>query len=94
MAATTDHPFFDHEGPIPLAHMGGRAEEAENSAAAFSNAVRLGYRHLDIDLQATSDGVLVAHHDESLVRLTGRDAAVSDLTWAEVDELRLPDGQP
>lgn len=94
MGATTNHPFFDHHGPIPLAHMGGRGEEAENSAAAFANAVRLGYRHLDIDLQATSDGVLVAHHDESLERLTGRHATVAELTWAEVAELRLPDGQP
>ncbi len=94
MGATSRHPFFDHEGPIPLAHMGGRGEEAENSAAAFANAVRLGYRHLDIDLQATSDGVLVAHHDESLKRLTGRDAAVADLSWGEVAELRLPGGQP
>lgn len=94
MAATTDHPFFDHDGPIPLAHMGGRGEEAENSAAAFANASRLGYRHLDIDLQATSDGVLVAHHDETLERLTGRTEAVADLTWAEVSELELPGGQP
>lgn len=94
MAATIDHPFFHHDGPIPLAHMGGRGEEAENSAAAFANAVRLGYRHLDIDLQATSDGVLVAHHDESLERLTGLDAAVADLTWEQVSELRLPGGQP
>ncbi len=94
MGATSTHPFFDHEGPIPLAHMGGRGEEAENSAAAFANAVRLGYRHLDIDLQATSDGVLVAHHDESLKRLTDRNATMADLSWREVADLRLPDGQP
>ncbi len=94
MGATSTHPFFDHEGPIPLAHMGGRGEEAENSAAAFANAVRLGYRHLDIDLQATNDGVLVAHHDESLKRLTDRNATMADLSWREVADLRLPDDQP
>ena len=94
MAATTDHPFFDHDGPIPLAHQGGGGEETENSPAAFANAARLGYRHLDIDLQATSDGVLVAHHDDTLERLFGLPDAIADLTWERVAELRLPDGQP
>lgn len=88
------HPFFDHDGPIPLAHQGGGAEEVENSTAAFANAVRLGYRYLDIDLQATSDGVLVAHHDDSLQRLTGLDATIADLSWDDVSELRLPNGEP
>ncbi len=92
--ADTIHPFFDHDGPIPLAHRGGGAEEVENSAAAFANAAALGYRHLDIDLQATADGVLVAHHDDSLERLTGVDAAVGDLTWDDVGELRLANGEP
>ena len=94
MATTTAHPFFDHDGPIPLAHMGGRGEAAENSAAAFANAASLGYRHLDIDLQTTSDGVLVAHHDETLERLTGLAQPVAELSWAQVAELRLADGQP
>ncbi|MEM9563377.1 MAG: glycerophosphodiester phosphodiesterase family protein [Actinomycetota bacterium] len=92
--ADTIHPFFDHDGPIPLAHQGGAAEEVENSAAAFANAAALGYHHLDVDLQATTDGVLVAHHDDSLQRLTGVDAAVGDLSWDDVAELRLPNGEP
>ena len=99
MAATpahpfSDHPFFADDGPLPLAHAGGGLEEVENSTAAFANAVRLGYRHLDIDLQATSDGVLVAHHDDSLQRLTGVDAVMSELTWQRVSELRLANGEP
>jgi glycerophosphoryl diester phosphodiesterase len=93
MAART-HPFFDHDGPLPLAHQGGGGEEVENSMAAFANAAALGYRCLDVDLQATSDGVLVAHHDDSLERLTGLDVAVGNRSWAEVAELRLPNGEP
>ncbi len=92
--AATRHPFFDHDGPLPLAHQGGGAEEVGNSSAAFANAVGLGYRYLDVDLQATSDGVLVANHDESLIEATGVDAKMADLTWDDVAQLRLKNGEP
>ncbi|MEM7272819.1 MAG: glycerophosphodiester phosphodiesterase family protein [Actinomycetota bacterium] len=94
MASTDNHPFFDHPGPLPLAHQGGGAEGVENSTAAFANAAELGYRYLDIDLQATADEVLVAHHDDSLERLTGLPGAVADYTWQELSAARLPNGEP
>lgn len=93
MTART-HPFFDFETPLALAHQGGGAEETENSAAAFANAHRLGYRHLDIDLQVTSDGVLVAFHDDTMDRLIGLEGSVADRTWTELSEARLPNGEP
>ena len=92
--ASRPHPFLDHGGPLPMAHQGGGDEETENSTAAFANAASLGYRYLDIDLQATSDGVLVAHHDDTLERLTGLTGSVADRTWAELAEARLPNGEP
>ena len=91
---TRTHAFFDSDTPLALAHQGGGAEETENSAAAFANAHRLGYRYLDIDLQATSDGVLVAFHDDTMERLTGLEGSVADRTWAELCEARLPNGEP
>jgi glycerophosphoryl diester phosphodiesterase len=95
--ASDIHPFFGAPGrtaPLALAHQGGGDEEVENSGAAFAKAAKLGYRHLDIDLQATADGVLVAHHDDTLTRLTGLDGGVADRTWAELSEARLPNGEP
>jgi len=88
------HPFFDSDRPLPLAHQGGADEETENSAAAFANASRIGYRYLDIDLQSTSDQVVVAFHDDTLEDLTGLDGAIADRTWAELSEARLPNGEP
>jgi glycerophosphoryl diester phosphodiesterase len=91
---TSTHPFFDREGTVALAHQGGGDEAVENSTAAFTNAGRLGYRYLDIDLQVTSDGVLVAHHDERLDRLTDLKGRIDEMPWSEVSEARLPNSEP
>lgn len=91
---TDSHPFFDHDGPLALAHQGGAKEAFDNSSAAFAHAYRLGYRHLDIDLQVTRDGIVVAHHDDTLERATGLTGAVADRTWAELSQARLPNGEP
>lgn len=88
------HPFLDQENPLALAHQGGGNEEIENSTAAFANAARLGYRYLDVDLQVTSDDVLVAHHDDTLDRLTDQTGSIRDSTWAQVRTARLPNGEP
>jgi glycerophosphoryl diester phosphodiesterase len=90
---THRHPFFDHDQPLALAHQGGAGEETENSTAAFANAARLGYQYLDIDLQATSDAILIAFHDDTLEEI-GLGGAVADRTWAELSEARWPNGEP
>lgn len=56
---------------------------------AFAAAVDLGYRHLETDVQATADGVLVAFHDERLDRITDRQGSISALPFAEVRAARI-----
>ncbi len=87
-------PFLDHPGPIPFAHRGGGKEQPENSMAAFSNAVSLGYGHIETDVQATRDGVAVVFHDASLDALTDRGGKISDLTWNEVRPARIAGREP
>jgi glycerophosphoryl diester phosphodiesterase len=91
---TSTHPFFEHGRPLALAHQGGAKEALDNSSEAFANAHELGYRYLDIDLQVTSDGVVIAHHDDTLERVTGLTGAVAERSWAELSEARLPNGEP
>lgn len=88
----SDYPYFDG-GFLALAHRGG-AEYApnigrENSLHAFGEAVALGYRHVETDVHATSDGVLVAFHDERLDRVTDRTGVIAQLPYSEVRKARI-----
>jgi len=56
---------------------------------AFERAVRLGYTYLETDVHVTTDGVVVAFHDDDLARTCGRPGRISDLPWAEVATARV-----
>lgn len=86
------HPYLDWDGPIPFAHRGGASDMPENTMPAFQYAVDHGYKHVETDVQVTSDGVLVAFHDNDLSRTCGRNALISDLPWSQV-RTALVDGK-
>lgn len=86
------HPFLDHPRPIAFAHRGGALEAEENTLQAFERVVALGYTHVETDVQATRDGVAVIFHDATLERMLGREARVDTVTWAELAQLRTPNG--
>lgn len=87
------YPFLDHPRPIAFAHRGGALEAEENTMAAFAHAVRLGYGHVETDIQATKDGVAVVFHDDTLERMTGEPDRVADLTWEELSKRRTKGGE-
>jgi glycerophosphoryl diester phosphodiesterase len=89
-----EYEFLDHPGPIPFAHRGGSLDGLENSLPAFQRAVDLGYRYLETDARATSDGVLVAFHDQSLERVTDRVGDIARLPHAEVSQARIGGREP
>jgi glycerophosphoryl diester phosphodiesterase len=86
--------FLDHPGPVPYAHRGGALEGLENTMPAFEAAVALGYRYLETDARVTSDGVLLAFHDDDLSRTCGRPGKISELPWSEVKTLRVAGKEP
>lgn len=88
------HPFLDWPGPIPFAHRGGASDNPENTMPAFRHAVELGYTYLETDVHATSDGVLVAFHDDSLDRTTDRTGRIGDLPWSEVSDALVDGREP
>lgn len=86
------HPYLDVATPLELAHQGGGKEGVENTWPAFERAVELGYRFIETDAQVTSDGVLIAFHDDTLDRITDRTGRVSDLPWSQVSSARTSPG--
>jgi glycerophosphoryl diester phosphodiesterase len=82
-------PFLDWDGPIPVAHRGGAAEQPENTMTAFAAAVGLGFRYVETDVHATADGVLLAFHDHTLDRVTDRTGDIAALPYGEVRNARV-----
>lgn len=90
------HPFLELDRPRSvraIAHRGG-VLPVENTLAAFATAVELGYRHLETDLHATRDGVLVVAHDPTLARVAGDRRAIAQLTRAEIAGVRVGGREP
>ena len=73
--------------PVVTAHRGYSAAAPENTLPAFQLAIDQGCEWAELDVQMTSDGVVVVTHDSSLKRCTGKNAKVYDLTYAEVAQL-------
>ncbi|WP_210592010.1 glycerophosphodiester phosphodiesterase [Streptomyces sp. GESEQ-35] len=94
MSTRIRHPYLDHPGPIPFAHRGGDADGLENTALQFRRAVDAGYRYLETDVHASSDGKLVAFHDATLDRLTDGAGRIADLPWKDVAHARVAGQEP
>ena len=89
----SEWPFLDSPGVLAFAHRGAHGPDAggvpENTMAAYEAAVRMGYRYVETDVHRTSDGVLVAFHDDRLDRVTDRSGKIAELPWSAVKEARL-----
>ena len=66
-----------HSGTIP-----------ENSLKAFQNAVDNGYG-IELDVQLSKDGEVMVFHDYTLIRMTGVEKKLNELTKDELKTLSL-----
>ena len=79
-----DSDFFDLPIPRVIAHRGASGEYPENTLVAFRAAAEAGAPYFELDVHMTRDGVVVVSHDPELSRTCGLDAAIRDLTLAEL----------
>ena len=82
--ASLDSDFFDLPTPRVIAHRGASGEHPENTLLAFRAAAEAGAPYFELDVHMTRDGVIVVSHDAELSRTCGLDAAIRDLTLAEL----------
>jgi glycerophosphoryl diester phosphodiesterase len=100
-------PDLNPNAPIVISHRGASGYLPEHTLAAYELAIRMGVDYIEPDLQTTSDGHLVAMHDDTLDRTTNvaalfakrnghNDYPVSDFTLAEIKTLTVvpPAGTP
>jgi len=73
---------------IVLAHRGFSGAYPENTMLAFKKAIEAGADGIELDIHCSSDGKLVIIHDENLVRTTGVQALVSDLSLKKLTSIR------
>ena len=77
---------------LVIAHRGDWRGAPENSLQGFENCISYGVDMIELDVRQTKDGELVVIHDATVDRTTNGKGQVSDLTLAELRELRLRNG--
>lgn len=73
---------------LNIAHRGGGRLRPEATLPAFANALEVGADVIEFDVHASSDGVIVVMHDETVDRTTDGTGAIKDMSF---DELRSLD---
>lgn len=84
--------WLANESPLDVAHRGGDADWVEMTRYAYSQAIAYGAKVLNVDGWMTTDGVWVASHDNSLLRVFGVNVNISDSTWDQIKNLTTTTG--
>ncbi|PLR84888.1 glycerophosphodiester phosphodiesterase [Bacillus canaveralius] len=72
---------------LNVAHRGASGHAPEHTLLAYGLGEKMKGDYIEIDLQMTKDGELIAMHDETLDRTTNGTGYVKDYTLSEIKEL-------
>ncbi len=70
------------------AHRGASGYAPENTLSAVRKALEIGVDRIEVDVQQTSDGVVICLHDKTLDRTTDSKGKVKRKTWAELQQVK------
>lgn len=76
-----------------VGHRGASGQELENTIKSFKLAKKLGVDAIEFDIQTTLDGKPVVFHDDDLHRLSGNRQTISELTYGQLAEIHLHNGE-
>jgi len=80
---TIERAHLPEDDILIMAHRGASAYVEAHTLAAYELAVQMNTDYIEIDLQMTKDGKLVALHDETIT-LNGAKQAVANVTFNEI----------
>jgi len=72
---------------VITAHRGASAVAPENTLSAIEKAIEMGADYAEIDVQEIADGTIVVFHDTDLVRVTGLDRKIWEVTSGDLEGL-------
>src|SRR5258705_2083210 len=75
-----------------ISHRGAHQTLPENSIPAFLRAIELGADAIELDVHATSDGVVIVHHDPTVTAPGVATSRLLDLTASELRRFPLAHG--
>ena len=75
-----------------IGHRGAKRELPENTLPAFARAFERGADAVELDVHATSDGVVVVHHDPSLHGPSGALLEIEATPWATLQTAEIVAG--
>ncbi|SMF57917.1 glycerophosphoryl diester phosphodiesterase [Alteromonadaceae bacterium Bs31] len=70
-----------------VGHRGNPQRYPENSLASVRSAISIGVDAVEIDVQLSRDGVCMLLHDESLLRTTGIEKTIGELSAVELEAI-------
>ncbi len=76
--------FYLKERPIIMGHRGSPTYITENTIPSFEHALKRGVEGIELDVRLTQDKKIVVFHDDNLLRLSGVNVGIKDLTYAEI----------
>ncbi len=85
--------FYPKERPFIFGHRGSPSYIIENTIASFEKAIVQGVDGMEFDVRLTKDKQMVIFHDIDLQRLAGINKKIQDLTYKELQEIKLKQSQ-
>ena len=95
MIDLTDRGDLNTRSPILIAHRGGvvSVDAPECSLTAITRAAERSYDMVELDVQASREGVPVVFHDRSLDKACGRPGRIADFVSSELTDTRYLNSQ-
>ena len=72
-----------------VAHRGHRQAFPENSLLAIADALALGAKYIEFDIQVTREGRVLLYHDQDMQRVSGLSQSIIDLSQQHLSQCRV-----